>query len=473
MSAAAGYLIGGIALLVAVIVPTLLTRVALSAPIVLVVMGIGIGFIPFGGGVTLSPLEHGTLTAHLAEFTVLVALMGVALALDRPLRLRDRATLRAWWATWRLLGIAMPLGIGATALLAWWLMGVPPAVALLLGAVLSPTDPVLAADVQVEGPTTDQGEHVDEDDEVRFALTSEAGFNDALAFPFVKAAIIMAAGAPLTEWVVGWVAWEVVGKIVIGVLVGLLVGWGLGQIAFRSSVHQFRLADRGEPLLALAVILVSYGLAELVHGWGFLAVFVAGIALRSSERHHGYHEYMHSTIERLELLCTMMLLLLLGVALSDGLLSSLSWPGVAVGLTLLLVIRPLVGWLSLARGGQADRDDDRDPGDHALTSHERLAVSFFGVRGIGSVFYLAYALNTGSFDEYGPVLWSTVAFTIVASVLIHGVSATPVMRWLEARRAPGSAQHRSPLDSDAELAASIGENVRHDQHTPTDGPADS
>ena len=452
MNAAAAYFIGGVALLIAVVLPAILTRVALSAPIVLVILGTGIGFIPFGGGVTLSPLEHGTLTQHLAEFTVLIALMGVALALDRPLNFRDLSTFRAWRSTWRLLALAMPLGIVATALLAWWLMGVPPAVALLLGAVLAPTDPVLAADVQVEGPTTEEAEHVDERDEVRFALTSEGGLNDALAFPFVKAAIIMAADAPLAEWGVRWVAWELIGKVVIGVVVGVVVGWGLGHVAFRSSRHEFRFAERGEPLLALAVILIAYGLAELVQGWGFLAVFVAGLALRSSERQHDYHDYMHSTVERLELLCTLILLMLLGVALSDGLLGPLTWQGAAVGLALVLVIRPVVGWLSLGRGSPRDVD-----GDHQLGPRERMATAFFGVRGIGSVFYLAYALNTGAFDAHAPVLWSTVAFTIVASVVIHGVTATPAMRWLEAvRRGGGGA------------SAQVGENGGHDHDTEAD-----
>ena len=148
--------------------------------------------------------------------------MGVGLALDRPLRWRSRESWRAWSPAWRLLGIAMPLTIGAVALLAWGPLGVAAPAALLLGAALAPTDPVLASDVQVEGPTLEGDvEEIDEDDEVRFALTSEAGLNDGLAFPFVYAAIFLATLGPVSQWGAGWVAWELVGKVVVGVAVGV------------------------------------------------------------------------------------------------------------------------------------------------------------------------------------------------------------------------------------------------------------
>lgn len=472
------YLVVGLALLLAVILPTMLADLPASAPIILIVVGVVVGVLPWTGSVPISPLQHAAATEHFAELTVIVALMGVGLALDRPLDPRSWASWRAWGSTWRLLLLAMPLCIAATALLGWWAMGLAPATALLLGAVLAPTDPVLAADVQVEGPTQalarEQGERpcvgdpapgvsagadlgeagsengggegsgeidafdegspetersgqvqLDEHDEVRFALTSEAGLNDAFAFPFVYAAIYLVTLGPVAQWGWGWVANELILKTAIGAAVGAAGGWALGRVAFRSRVASLRLADRGQPLLALAATLAVYGLTEVLHGWGFLAVFVCALALRAQERTHGYHGHMHEVIQRLELLLTLLLLMLVGVALADGLLSHLTWQAAAVGLALILVVRPVCALAALGRGH--DRDTH---GGGQLGPRERLATAFFGVRGVGSIYYVAYAFGQASFAQ-AELLWATVAFTILASVLIHGVTATPVMRRLD------------------------------------------
>ena len=197
------YLVAGVSLLLAIVLPALLDRWAVSAPMVLVAVGIALGFTPLPDGMPLDPQANRAAIEHVTELAVLVALMGVGLAIDRPLELRNRASWAGWRSTWRLLGITMPLCIGAVALLAWG-AGVAPAAALLLGAVLAPTDPVLASDVQVAGPQT--GDHeVDESDELRFALTSEAGLNDGLAFPFVYAAILLATRAPCSTGL--WSGW--------------------------------------------------------------------------------------------------------------------------------------------------------------------------------------------------------------------------------------------------------------------------
>jgi NhaP-type Na+/H+ or K+/H+ antiporter len=433
MSSDVVYLIGGAALLLGVVLPTALSKVALSAPIVLVVVGAGIGLLP--GGSTISPVNHRALTEHLTEFSVLVALMGVGLALDRPLQLRSWATWRAWGATWRLLLIGMPLAIGATALLGWWVMGLAPAAALLVAAVLGPTDPVLAADVQVEGPSTDmedeaQADEIDEKDEVRFALTSEAGLNDGLAFPFVYAAIFLATLGGVSSWGLRWVGWELVGKTVIGVAVGAATGWLLARIAFRAPRKSLRLAETGEPLLAIAATVLTYGLAEVAGGWGFLAVFACALAMRSAERSSEYHVLMHQVVERLERLLTLIVLLLLGVALTDGLLANLTWQGAVLGALVIFVVRPVSALLALGRGARRDYVNDR-----RLGPRERLVTAFFGVRGVGSIYYLAYATGRAHFEDER-LLWSTVAFTIVLSVLVHGVAATPVMRWLDQVRRP-------------------------------------
>ncbi len=426
------YLLGGGALLLAVVLPTALKRAAISAPIVLVVVGALIGLLPMPEGVDVSPMAHRAFIEHLTEFTVIVALMGVGLALDRPLSLRRLGSWRKWNAAWRLLGVAMPLTIAAVALLGWWVVGLAPAAAMLLGAVLAPTDPVLASDVQVEGPTPAEEEQnleeIDEGDEVRFALTSEAGLNDGLAFPFVYAAVFLASVGPVTEWGLRWLGWELVGKVVIGVLLGTVVGWLLAKAAFRAPAASLRLAETGEPLLALAAVLLSYGVAESLGGYGFLAVFSAAMTLRSAERGHEYHRYMHQVIERLELLLTLIVLLLLGLAMTNGLLRNLPWESVVLAVLLVFVIRPLAGLV-----GMGVRRSSCRIGDHVLTRGERMAISFFGVRGIGSLYYLAYATGQADFTDQ-QVLWSTVAFTITLSVLVHGITATPAMRRLERSR---------------------------------------
>jgi len=435
------YLLSGTALLLAVVLPALLHRFAISPALVLLAVGALLGLTPLvdGLGLDVADLEGDRVVIeHVTELTVLTALMGVGLAIDRPLDLRRAASWRRWSATWRLLAVAMPLCVAGVALLGWAALGLGPAAALLLGAALSPTDPVLASDVQVGGPGSSiaddapDGEDpttVTESGEVRFALTSEAGLNDGLAFPFVHLALLVAAGGPLLGGAVEWVGVYLVGEIVIGVVVGLVVGRGLGMLAFRARARSLRLAEQGEPLLALAALLATYGAAELLQGYGFIAVFVCGMALRSAEHRHDYHRDMHQVISRLERLLTLLVLLVLGVSLSTGLLAALDWRGVLVAVALTFVVRPLAAWVSLA---VAPREEPHAGG---LNRRSRHAVAFFGVRGVGSLFYLAWA--TGEPEAAGlggpdviAWLWATVAFTIALSVVVHGVASTPVMQRL-------------------------------------------
>jgi sodium/hydrogen antiporter len=428
------YLTVGVSLLLAVVLPAALHRHAVSAPMVLLLVGTLIGLLPFTEGLLEGPIgEHGFLE-HLTELTVIVALMGVGLAIDRPLVWRSLKSWRRWGATLRLLVIAMPLCIAGVALLGWGLMGLVPASALLLGAALSPTDPVLASDVQVTGPTAFKGteEEIDEEDEVRFAITSEAGLNDGGAFPFVYAAIFLTT-AGVAEWGLKWVVWDLAGKVLLGAVVGTVVGWLLAKLAFRSPAPNLRLAETGEPLLALAAVLLSYGVAEVVHGYGFLAVFACAMTLRSSERGHEYHGRMHESIERLERLLTLGVLLLLGSTLTNTMLADLTWQGVVVGCALVFVVRPASALAALRMKGR-----DRF-GDRCLTGGEELATSWFGVRGVGTLFYLAYAANEATFEGIEQV-WATAGFTIALSVLVHGVTATPVMRRLEQAKGGGTTE---------------------------------
>jgi sodium/hydrogen antiporter len=165
---------------------------SLSLPMVCIGIGIILVWTPFSPVTWVNPLENRYLTERLTEFAVIIALMGAGLKLDRPV------SWRGWETSWRLVGIAMPLTIAGITLLGWTVLGLGVASALLLGAALSPTDPVLASDIQVGPP------HSDYEDEVRFALTSEAGLNDGAAFPFVHLAVALAvshaSGVPfLTE----------------------------------------------------------------------------------------------------------------------------------------------------------------------------------------------------------------------------------------------------------------------------------
>ncbi len=325
------YLVAGLAILLAAVLPSVLSRFALSPPIVLLAAGMAMGLLPVGDEELLDPVTHRVLVEQVTQFAVLLALMGVGLALDRPLRLRHPRDWRRWSATWRLLFAAMPLTILGVWLLGWWGLGLAPATALLLGAVLAPTDPVLAGDVQVGGPdvATQEADESDERHEVRFALTSEAGLNDGLAFPFVYASIFLLEQGSPSSWLAGWFAWELVGKVLVGFLVGAFVGWLLAKLAFRARKVSLRLAEQGEPLLALAALATSFGAAELVGGYGFIAVFTCGMAMRNAERSHDYQEAMHGVVERLERLLTLLVLLCLGIAMTRGLLDALDWRGVA------------------------------------------------------------------------------------------------------------------------------------------------
>ena len=422
------YVLGGGSLLLAVVLPRLLHSLALSAPMVLLGVGMLIGLLTAFEGMDVSPVDHREFTEHLTEFIVLIALMGVGLELDRGLSWTSWSSWLRWGAAWRMLGIAMPLCIAAVAVLGWSVMGLSAAAAVLLGAALAPTDPVLASEVQVEGPTPAgemDAEQIDESDEVRFALTSEAGLNDGLAFPFVYLAILMVTLGPVSEWGLRWLGWELLGKVVVGVLVGSVIGWGLARAAFRAPRLSLRLAETGEPLLALAAVLLTYGVAEAVGGYGFLAVFACALTIRSAERGHHYHVHMHQIIERLERLLTLVVVLFLGVAMTNGMLRDLSWEGALVGTALVFLVRPLTGLVSLWGGRGQDRI-----GDRSLTPAERLAVAFFGVRGVGSLYYLAYATGQADFGDH-ELLWATVGFTVGLSVFVHGVAATPVMNRLD------------------------------------------
>jgi NhaP-type Na+/H+ or K+/H+ antiporter len=221
------------------------------------------------------------------------------------------------------------------------------------------------------------------------------------------------------DWVVRWFAVDVLYRLSVGMLGGLAVGWLLGRLFFSSRRKEMRLSEHREGFVALAATFLTYGATELVQGYGFVAVFVAAVTIRSSERFHGYHQVLHQFVEQIERLLTVLVLLLLGAALADGLLSEVGWQAFVVAAVVLLVVRPAAAAVALLRG--------------AGTRKERAAMSFFGVRGIGSVYYLAYALGAAQFADQGR-LYGVVALVIVGSVLLHGLTAGPVMTRLDVQR---------------------------------------
>jgi NhaP-type Na+/H+ or K+/H+ antiporter len=411
-------LIGGGALILLVAwLPMALKEVPLSLPMICV--GLGFGLFHALGGEEPLPLSFPVATERLTEIIVIVALMGSGLKLDR------RLGWRAWGVTWRLMAISMPLSILGIAWIGHAWLGLGLAAALLLGAVLAPTDPVLASDVQVGPPDTG------EEDEVRFALTSEAGLNDGLAFPFVNLALALALAMTLPpepgvpRWVAEWLAVDVAWKLLAGGLLGWATGRVLGWLMFHLP-NRAQLSRTGDGFVALGVTLLAYGLAEAAHGYGFVAVFVAALALRDAERRHAFHERMHDFAEQTERLLMMVLLMLFGGALAGGLLDALTLEGALGGLAFLFIVRPAAGLLGLLGSPHPMR--------------ERAAIAFFGIRGLGSFYYLAYALNRADLGE-AAVLWAVVGFTVLVSIMMHGITVTPAMRWLDRRRSQPERAH--------------------------------
>lgn len=403
----------GVAVFVAAILPKLLRNAPFSMPMVFLAAGF-VAFSLLGDLPDPDPVRHADFTMHLTEVCVIISLMGAGLALDRPVGRRS------WATTWRMLGIAMPLCMLGLTLLGMWALGLGLAAALLIAATLAPTDPVLASEVQV-GEPADVDEETDREDEVRFGLTSEAGLNDGLAFPFVYLAIAMSVvGTSPSDWFPEWFAVDVLWRIGMGVLLGFGTGKALARLFFSARHDSIRLSNHSEGFVALAATFLAYGVTEMIEGYGFIAVFVCAVTIRSAEHTHGYHKVLHAYVEQLERLMTVVILVLLGGAIARGLLAGVGWAEAGVALAFLLLVRPLSGWLALARGKTGPR--------------ERIAISFFGIRGIGSLYYLAYALGKGGFGAQMDYLWAIVGLVVATSVVLHGVTTAPVMKRLDRLR---------------------------------------
>lgn len=367
-----------------------------------------VGAIGAGIGIpAVSPIAgelENKVVEHASELIVIISLAGVGLAIDQ------RASWSNWQATWRLLAISMPVTILAVALIGNLVLGMPVAAAILLGAVLAPTDPVLARSVQVGQPGSKQtGTSV--------ALTAEAGLNDGLAFPFVWLAIGLASVATISEfswW--SWIGYDVIYRTVAGIVMGVVVGWVMTRFVF-SRIGTKQKGLENPILVVLSATFLAYGLAEAIHGYGFLSVFISARASRVFSDDEGEEPYeiaAHESADQLEGVLLALLLLWLGVFVGSELWMLWSWDHLVLACLLIFVIRPLIGLVSMI-GQDCDMRD-------------RVKIAFFGVRGMGSIFYVAFAFSHADFArEIQSEIWAIVALTIILSSAVHGTLAT---RWM-------------------------------------------
>ena len=307
---------------------------------------------------------HTVATEYVTELIVILSLAAAGLAIDRKFRLRT------WQSTLRLLCVAMPICIAGVAFLGHWILGLSLADSVLLGACLAPTDPVMAHTVQV-GPPNKGGE-----DPVRFGLTTEAGLNDGLAFPFVYLAIRLAEhNGTFGSWIIKWAAYDFAFRVVMGVVVGVGVGWLLAQYAFRVSDETVREETR-EGLFIMAAIFLAYGIGEALHGYGFLAVFAAAISTRQNiEKHHDYYAKPYQFATQVERIFAGLLLIALGGFVASADMGLLSWRNFAFAALFMLLLRPASGVIALT--------------GMKLPWLEKNAIAFLGIRGFGSFYYLA------------------------------------------------------------------------------------
>ncbi len=375
---------------------------AYSAAVIYLGLGLGAAaIIELLGIGWLDPIADASTIQRITELAVIIALFSAGLKVER-----DLAT-HSWTSVARLLLVAMPLTIGAIALFGSVVMGLSTGAAIALGASLAPTDPVLAGNVGI-GPPGEEDEP-----EPNFSLTAEAGFNDGLAYPFVLLAIFVAGHGDAGSWLGEWALADVLYAIGGGVVIGAAIGYGLGGAAVRLRDRRL-LNHEFDGWMAIAAVLVTYGLAEVAGTYGFVAAFVGGLAFRRYEHGHELNRNVHAGAEMAERFGELAVILLLGSLMT---LEGLGEPGLSGWLlvpVLLLVVRPLSVLASLARS-------------RVETGRERWFVAWFGVRGIGSLYYAAIVLGSGVLGagEARQVFW-TVAACVAVSIVVHGVSRAPL-----------------------------------------------
>ncbi|TDO82806.1 NhaP-type Na+/H+ or K+/H+ antiporter [Flavobacterium chryseum] len=396
-------LAGGTITLLAAVIPNVFDKKQLTPPIIYIFIGIAIAFA--GRQYTdFDVMQHTDIIRRVSEFVVIIALTNAGLKIKKPFA----------WETWkysfRLLIITMPLTIIGAALTGWWLLNLAPAAALLFGALISPTDPVLASDLQTSRPSKKDLS------KIRLVLTSEAGLNDGLAFPFTYFAIFMAAqGNDYTKWIGEWFYIDVIYKIIVGVIIGFTAGWLLYKLIFKitSKSHHSHIS-RG--ILSLALTLLPYGITELLGGYGFIAVFIAACTFSSSEEKAKYMDTLHDFTEEAEQIFVAFIFIFFGIYLSASMEKLLDFRIIITAVIVLIFVRPLSGWVALYKTD--------------LSAFQKFTLSFYGIRGVGSIFYLMYAFEQTEFPNAHELIQLS-AVIIVLSVFIHGLSASTLQKKLD------------------------------------------
>ena len=404
-------LVGGL-MLIRGLTATLLKRSPVTAAIVYLAVGLLVG--PSVLNLFhFNPLKESALLEALSEVAVLISLFSAGIKMPAPF------SLTRWRAPILLATVAMTVTVALVAAFAWYVLGLPLGAGILLGAIVAPTDPVLATDVQIR--------HPGDRDQLRFTLTCEAGMNDGSAFPFVMLGLGLLGLHDIGDWGLHWVVvdvlWATLGAIVIGAVAGIAlarVGWQL-----RRAPHPHVLMD---DFLGLGLIGVVYGLCVMVNAWGFLAVFFAAVALRQTELKLAnaprasplaspaaeplptVSEGSLIFKEHLERLSELMLILLVGGTLF---LDSWSWEAVALALFLFCVARPISVLIGLLGTGTSWRI--------------RGMTGWFGVRGIGSLYYLMYAIEHELPEPLALKLIQLTLIVVTLSILLHGISVKPLM----------------------------------------------
>lgn len=378
-----------------------ISRLPISYSLIYLVVGILMS--PYG--FNLVQIRPGAeFLERLTELVVIISLFSCGLKMNRPLRAW------AWQSTARLIGILMPICIFSVAAIGYWGLGMGVGAAILLGAILAPTDPVLASEVQIS--------HPDDRDELRFGLTSEGGLNDALAFPFVYFGLYWLKDPQWQNWAAEWVMVDVVWAIAAGIAMGIIVARSVIWVD-KKLQKSHRVDALMEDFVGLSIILLAYSLTELVNGYGFLAVFVAGITTQRCcydlEKKNSQLEFTE-TIEKLSEIGT---ILLLGSLLRIEPIVKYGGQGLTIAFLLLFVIRPVGAWISTM-------------GQNTNPMRPWL-LGWFGIRGVGSLYYLFYSLGKGLKSEVGEqISWITL-ITVVLSIVLHGITSTPLMNWYDRR----------------------------------------